>query len=283
MITRPPTLVITPVIPIIIVTDVDGPLHSGINDSCNDRLHRSKTCGVGLLWSQWRGKFSPSRPESEFGSGGGIYLEDQLEEDIQEAGDDNEDYFKGHDDITPSARHQLEVANFTSEELKLIIPEPKELEWWEIEGSDDGSCDEDSGDSEDDDSDSEFDEDEDEDQESDYENRDDEHEHEDDSDDDDSGEDSDLGESEDNNTILGIATPPSGPGALVPYPYQKPNSSTTIHTYAKGVGLVNRGAQDIEEGNDGLFLTCLDVTDSDLGSCSPCTNVLSTPIIHSSP
>lgn len=254
----------TPVIPIIIVTDVDGPLHSGVNDSCNDRLHRSRTCGAGFLWSQWRGKFSPSRPESEFGSGGGVYLEDQPEEDIEEAGDDNEDYFEGYDSIIPSARHQLEVANFTSEKLKLIIPEPKELEWWEIEGGDDGSCDEGSEDDEDDESDSEFDEDEDEDQESDYENGDDERE--DDSDDDDSGEDSDLGESEDNNTILGIANPPSGPGALVPYPYQKPNSSTIIHTYAKGVGLVNLDAQDIEKGNDGPP-THPNVTDSDLGSC----------------
>ncbi|KAL0635838.1 hypothetical protein Q9L58_005179 [Maublancomyces gigas] len=222
--------------------------------------------------------FSPSRPESEFGSGGGVYLEDQPEEDIEEAGDDNEDYFEGYDGIIPSARHQLEVANFTSEKLKLIIPEPKELEWWEIEGGDDGSCDEGSEDDEDDESDSEFDEDEDEDQESDYENGDDERE--DDSDDDDSGEDSDLGESEDNNTILGIANPPSGPGALVPYPYQKPNSSTIIHTYAKGVGLVNLDAQDIEKGNDGPP-THPNVTDSDLGSCSSCTNVLPTPVIHS--
>lgn len=258
----------TPVIPIIIVTDVDGPLYSGVNDSCNDRLHRSKTCGAGLLWSQWRGKFSPSRPESEFGSGGGVYLEDQAEEDVEQAGDDNEDYFEDHNDITPVARCRFEVPNFTSEQLKPIIPELKELEWWEIEGGDDGSDDEDSGDDEDDESDSEFDED----QESDYEAGDDEHE--DDSNDDDSGEDSDLGESEDNNTILGITNP-----ALFP----KPNSFTTIHTYAKGVGLVNRDAQDIEESNDGPSITPLDVTDSDLGPCNSCTNVLSMPIIYSSP
>lgn len=266
----------TPVIPTIVVTDVDGPLPSGINDSCHDRLYRSETCGLGLLWSQWRGKFSPSRCGSEFGSGNGVYLEDLPEEDIEgEAEDDSEDCFKGHDSITLDAREQFRVTIPTSEEPRPIKQESKELEWWEIEGGDDGSGDDDSEDESDSESDEYEDEDEDEDnedQESDYEDEDDENE--DDSNDDDSGEDSDLGESESNKTILALGNPPLNPGALVPYPYQKPGSTTT-HANTEDVGLFDRDTQDTE-GSYELFLTCVD-----LESRSSCTTI--SPIICSLP
>lgn len=251
MITLPPT-VITPAIPTIVVTDVDGPPPSGINDNCPDQMYRAMTCGRGLLWSQWSGRFSPSRCGSEIGSRDGIYLQDQPGDDIEEfaevANEDNENCFELHNGITLNAPEKFEVA--TSEKFKPILPELKELEWWEIEGGDDetGSGDEDSEDSSEGDSesesDSEFDEDKDEDLESDSEG--DDYEYANDSNDDDSGEDSDLGESEDSENILALGSPISGLGALMPPPHQKPNSN--IHTYTKDAEFVDRDVQDIKEG-----------------------------------
>lgn len=231
-------------IPTIVVTDVDGPPASGNNDNCPDQMYRAMTCGRGLLWSQWSGRFSPSRCGSESGSRDGIHLQDKPGNDIEEFAEvdneDNENYFKLHNDITPNAPEGFEA---TSEELKPILQEPKELEWWEIEGGDDetGSGDEDSEDSLEDDSDSEFDEDKDEDWESDSEDGD--YEYADDSNDDDSGEDSDLAESEDSENILALGNPALGLGAFMPPPHQKPNSN--IHGYTKDAEFVDRVAQDI--------------------------------------
>lgn len=249
MITLPPTI-ITPVIPTIVVTDIDGPPPSGINDNCPDQMYRAMTCGRGLLWSQWSGRFSPSRCGSEARSRDGVYLQDQPGDDVEEFVElDNEDIencFKLRNGITLNAPGKFEVATSTSGKLKPIPQEPKELEWWEIEGDDDetGSGDEDSEDSLEDDSESESDSEFDEDQEFDSEHGN--YEYAGGSNDDDSGEDSDLGESEDSENILAPANLASGLGALIPPPHQKPNSN--IHAHAKDTEFVDRDAQDIKEG-----------------------------------
>lgn len=207
-------------------------------------MYRAMTCGKGLLWSQWRGKFSPSQCRSRIEAGDEIYIEDD-EGCVEEAEVDSEDYFEDYKGITTNASGKVGVATLASEEPKSIIQEVKELEWWEIEEGDDETRSSDgSEDESEDESDSDFDEDFDEDDEdrafSDSEDGDDEYA--DDSDDDDSGEDSDLGESEDNETILAIGNPPVG---VAPSPPQKPNSNTAIHAYTKNF---DRNTQD----SDGL-------------------------------
>lgn len=293
VITVSPAIILPPGIPTVVVTDVDGPMPNGTGHSLKDEAYRAMSSGEGLLWSGWSGRFSLNRCRCGIECGDAVYFEDQEDEEVG-VEDYTEDYFR--EGINQDIEGRSDISTCILEKPRMIAQEPKELEWWEIEGDDEnGSINDESGsdlEDDDDDSDDNEDEDEDEDQEfSDSEDGDDEHE--DDSDGDDSGEDSDIGEEpEDSDVFLALSNHLSDLGTSVPSPSQtKSHSPTITYSYTKGAEPHEQDSKNIEEDSDTRLSPSSSppspspsCPDSDFeSSCTTISSLSPTPVTPSSP
>lgn len=267
-------------VPTIVVTDVDGPQLGGSYDLQAENFKAMKF-GQGLLWREWRGKFSPpGQHGGEVESGDEMYFEDQPNAGMEEVGKDFTRYIKAQGSGCQNVDQQIEAVTLVFEEgPRPTIQETKE--WWEM-----GSDEEDDGIGEDSDSDDEEDDSGSDEESSGSEDGDDEHEND---FDDDSGEDSDLDEESEVTT-----SNPLDPETPVPSPHQtKSILLATFQVHTEEVGAFGQGTKATEKHSDASLAFSssssspyLSMIDSDFESCNSSTTTSSispTPITPASP